>query len=83
MLIKGVHDFSHKLKAYYGSKYNILGPCPSHISKIMNKYRWQIMIKGNIEYVDAVKIKNMVYDMSKSTYNKIKVGLDMNPYNTL
>ncbi|MCM1991059.1 primosomal protein N' [Oceanirhabdus seepicola] len=83
MLIKGVHEFSHKLKAYYGGKYNILGPCPSHISKIKNQFRWQIMIKGNIEYADAFKIKNMVYDMSKSTYNKIKVGLDMNPYNTL
>ncbi len=83
ILIKSVHEFSNKLKAFYGGKYNILGPCPSHISKIMNQYRWQIMIKGSMEYADALKIKNMVYDMSKSTYNKIKVGLDMNPYNTL
>ncbi|WBW94779.1 primosomal protein N' [Oceanirhabdus sp. W0125-5] len=83
MLIKSVHEFSHRLKAYYGGKYNILGPCPSHVSKIKNQYRWQIMIKGNLDYVDAFNIKNMVYDMSKSTYNKIKVGLDMNPYNTL
>lgn len=53
--------------------------CPCSISKIKNVYRWQILIKGNLDLQVCNKIKKGVYELSKDVYNEIKIGLDINP----
>lgn len=57
----------------------ILGPCPCVISKIKEMYRWQILIKGEINEFIANIIKERVYDFSKDVYNDIRITLDINP----
>jgi primosomal protein N' (replication factor Y) len=52
---------------------------PSPIDKIQNKYRWRIIIKGNMNE-QANKILN---DLLKDIYNQniknTKVSIDVNP----
>ena len=57
----------------------ILGPCPSAISKIKNSYRWQLIIKGNITSSIAQLIKNSTYTTLKPVYSDIRISMDINP----
>lgn len=77
--------FSKKLEKYLREilkEYDnifIYEACPCSISKIKNIYRWQILIKGNLDTNVCHKIKKGVYELSKDVYNEIKIGLDINP----
>lgn len=55
----------------------------SIISKISDTYRWQILIKGNINDYNAAIIKNRVYKLSQGVYNKIRITMDINPNNLM
>ena len=81
LLIKNIQNVgvNLKYKMKYNDKITLLGPCPCGISKIKNFYRWQIIIKGNIEEIIAEEIKNLVYELVKSVYNSIRVSIDINP----
>lgn len=57
----------------------ILGPCPSAISKIKNSYRWQLIIKGDIPSNIAQLIKDETYVALKSVYTEIRISMDINP----
>ncbi|SFU57977.1 replication restart DNA helicase PriA [Clostridium sp. DSM 8431] len=59
----------------------ILGPTPCIITKIKEKYRWQIVIKGSINIELRKIIKDTLYELTKSVYNDIRVSLDINPNN--
>lgn len=80
-----VKFFSEKLEKYLREilkEYDnifIYEACPCSISKIKNIYRWQILIKGNLDTNVCHKIKKGVYELSKDVYNEIKIGLDINP----
>ncbi|WP_207750698.1 primosomal protein N' [Anaeromonas gelatinilytica] len=61
---------------------NIIGPTPSPITKIKNKYRWQILIKANDN--DLNMIKNIIYWVCiNNKYNipidDITISIDVNP----
>lgn len=61
---------------------NISGPMPSPISKVKNKYRYQMLIKANDK--DLKMIKNIIYWVCiKNNYNipldKIIISIDINP----
>ncbi|MPQ42454.1 primosomal protein N' [Clostridium tarantellae] len=78
-------NFSKKLKLYFDKNLNkyediqIYPACSCPIGKIKNTYRWQILIKGNLNDIITNDIKKMVYEYSKDVYNEIKVSLDINP----
>jgi primosomal protein N' (replication factor Y) len=59
----------------------ILGPTPCIITKIKDNYRWQIIIKGDISVSLRKKVKDMLYELTKSVYNDIRVSMDFNPNN--
>jgi len=81
LLIKSIQNVGENLKynIQNNGKITLLGPCPCGISKIKNFYRWQIIIKGNIEEIIAEEIKNLVYELVKKIYNSIRVSIDINP----
>lgn len=61
-------------------KIAILGPIPSGISKIKNKYRWQILIKCE----DADRLNKRLTDAQKSVraqkcFEKVTIVIDKNP----
>ncbi|WP_244833223.1 primosomal protein N' [Clostridium sp. BJN0001] len=61
--------------------YTMLKPVPCIITKLKENYRWQILIKGNLRDEINKKIKDTLYILSKSVYNKIRVSIDINPNN--
>ena len=81
LLIKYIQNIGiflkNKLKE--NDKIEMLGPCPCAIPKINEFYRWQIILKGNINYTIANNIKNIVYEITKEIYSDIRVSLDLNP----
>ncbi|MBU3110715.1 primosomal protein N' [Clostridium lacusfryxellense] len=85
LLIKSIQNVGENLKYKIkdNDKITLLGPCPCGISKIKNFYRWQIIIKGNIEEAIALEIKNSVYELVKNVYTSIRVSIDVNPSNMI
>ncbi|ERI92853.1 primosomal protein [Clostridiales bacterium oral taxon 876 str. F0540] len=85
ILIKNIQNIGVLLKQilHDNDKIDMLGPCPCSISKINEYYRWQILLKGHIDYVLADKIKKTIYDSLKQVYNEIRVNLDINPTSLL
>ncbi|MGO1818184.1 MAG: primosomal protein N' [Senegalia sp. (in: firmicutes)] len=74
-------NIEHK-KRSFDFMSNISGPMPSPISKVKNKYRYQMIIKADNE--DLNMIKNIIYWVCiKNNYNipldKITISIDINP----
>ena len=59
----------------------ILGPVPCIITKLKDNYRWQIIIKGNLDNNLKLKIKDILYELNKIVYNEIRISMDINPNN--
>lgn len=79
-LIKTIKHIEVKLKSILPDTLTMLGPTPNLISKVKNTFRWNIIIKGNINnHVEL--IDKTIYDIIKST--SIKYSLDLNPYNLI
>lgn len=85
LLIKNTQNISLLLKNIIQECSNIkmLGPCPCVISKIKEMFRWQIILKGKINYELAAYIKNFLYECIKNDYNDIRINMDINPVNLL
>ncbi|WP_251860348.1 primosomal protein N' [Clostridium sp. Marseille-Q2269] len=84
-LIKNTHKIGIILKNVL-SKYdnlNMLGPCPSPLSKIKEMYRWQIILKGNVTSDIMKEVKKIVYTSLDQVYNDIRVSIDINPNSLL
>lgn len=64
-----------KIKSY--GKISMLGPNPCLINKIKNLYRYQLILKGDIDKDFAIDIKNIVYEEAKK--KSLRVSLDINP----
>ena len=60
-------------------KFKIFKPMPCPIDKIQNRFRWRIIIKGNMEE----NANNVLNNCLKEVYNKnlktTKVTIDINP----
>lgn len=85
ILIKTVQNIGSFLKDTYGKDvmFEILGPCPSSISKMKDSYRWQIIFKGEITNKLAAEVKFIIYKLVKNVYNDIRVSIDINPSSLL
>ncbi|MBU3153855.1 primosomal protein N' [Clostridium estertheticum] len=85
MLIKNIQNVGENLKYKIkdNSEITLLGPCTCGVSKIKNFYRWQIIIKGDINETIALEIKNSVYELVKNVYSSIRVSIDINPSNMI
>lgn len=85
LLIKSIQNLGNKLhlKLDINDKIQMLGPCPCGVSKIKNLFRWQIIIKGDLNTEILEDIKNMVYNELNSVYSSIRIGIDVNPNNLL
>lgn len=85
LLIKNIQNIGYILKNNYknNGKINILGPCPCVLSKIKEYYRWQILIKGEIDNELGMTIKDIVYKNIQGSSNDIRVSIDVNSNNLL
>ncbi|WP_315077160.1 primosomal protein N' [uncultured Clostridium sp.] len=93
LVINGTSKFEEKLKNFMynlqkelekliiGTELTLLGPVPCIITKLKDKYRWQIIIKGNLSDEFNKKVKDTLYLLNKSVYNEIRISFDINPNN--
>ena len=81
--IKNISNEMYKklLEKLNQEEFKIFRPMPSPIDKIQNRYRWRIIIKGNMT-VEANEILNQTL---KEIYSKnikdIRISIDVNPNN--
>ncbi len=88
LLENEIIDVSNKTYQYLKNRldeqeFNVLKPMPSPIDKIQNRYRWRIIIKGNMTE-EANKVINdclkIIYDRN---YKNTRVAIDVNPNSML
>ena len=63
--------------------FNILKPMPSPIDKIQNKYRWRIIIKGNIDEKTNTILNDCLKEIYEKNYKNTKISIDVNPNNMI
>lgn len=61
-------------------KVRILGPIPSAVTKIKNKYRWQLVIKcDNADALNVILTEAQLACLHNPIYSRVSVVIDKNP----
>ena len=61
----------------------VLKPMPSPVDKIQNRYRWRIIIKGNMTDTANQIINNCLKQVYESNFKNTRVTVDINPNSML
>ena len=85
---KELIDASTKIYNYLktnlnGQEFNVLKPMPSPIDKIQNRYRWRIIIKGNMTEEANNVLNTCLRKFYNSNYKNTRVSVDVNPNNMI
>ena len=85
---KELIDASTKIYNYLknnldGQEFNVLKPMPSPIDKIQNRYRWRIIIKGNMTEAANNVLNTCLRKFYNSNYKNTRVSVDVNPNNMI
>ncbi|MCI8411160.1 MAG: hypothetical protein HFJ40_01670 [Clostridia bacterium] len=62
-------------------EYKIFIPMPSPIDKIQNKYRWRIIIKGNMTKETNEVLNNCLKQIYQKNLKTTRISIDINPNN--
>lgn len=62
-------------------EFKVFKPMPSPIDKIQNKYRWRIIIKGNMNEKANETLNKLLKELYEKDYKKTKITIDVNPNN--
>lgn len=65
------------------TKYKVFKPMPSPIDKIQNRYRWRIIIKGNMDEKTNVLLNNCLKQIYSKNLKNTRVSIDVNPNNMM
>ena len=85
---KEIIEVSNKVYEYLksnldGQEFMVLKPMPSPIDKIQNKFRWRIIIKGNMTEAANYIINNCIQNIYDANYKNTRVTVDVNPNNMI
>ena len=75
--------FSYLYRNLDNNLFNILKPMPSPIDKIQNRYRWRIIIKGNIDEKANEILNNCLKEVYEKDYKNTRISIDINPNNMI
>ena len=64
-------------------EFKVFKPMPSPIDKIQNKYRWRIIIKGNMDKKANEVLNELLKNLYDKDYKNIKITIDVNPNNMM
>ena len=71
------------MKKYSDGCYTVIGPAPAPVSRLKNKYRWQVLLKVNIQKDGAGKILRKHLrsvlnspEISKKATNTLSIDVD-------
>ena len=62
-------------------EFKIFKPMPSPIDKIQNRFRWRIIIKGNMTENANEVLNELLKNIYNQNYKDTKVSIDVNPNN--
>ena len=65
------------------NKFNVFKPMPSPIDKIQNKFRWRIIIKGNMTLEANQSLNGILKEMYDINYKNTTITIDVNPNNMM
>ena len=88
LLEKEIIEVSEKVYSYLkknldNEEFQILKPMPSPIDKIQNRFRWRIIIKGNMTKRANEILNNCLKKIYESNYKNTRVSIDVNPNNMI
>ena len=81
---KEIIEVSNKVYNYLknnldGQDFMVLKPMPSPIDKIQNRFRWRIIIKGNMSVHANTIINDCLQNIYDANYKNTRVTVDVNP----
>lgn len=63
------------------NNYRIFMPMPAPIDKIQNRFRWRIIIKGNMTENANKVLNNCLKQAFEQNWKSTKISIDVNPNN--
>lgn len=60
-------------------KFKVFKPMPAPIDKIQNRYRWRIIIKGNIDEETNEILNEILKEIYEQNLKNTKISIDVNP----
>ena len=81
--IKKVSNLAYEIavKNLNNEEFKIFKPMPSPIDKIQNKFRWRIIIKGNMNEKANGALNELLKTLYDKDYKNTKITIDVNPNN--
>ena len=84
--LKEIEEESNKIYEFLKSnlnkeEFNVLRPMPAPIDKIQNRYRWRIIIKGNMTSKANEVLNEALKEFYKQNKKQTRVVIDVNPNN--
>ena len=84
--LKEIEEESNKIYEFLKSnlnkeEFNVLRPMPAPIDKIQNRYRWRIIIKGNMTSKANEVLNKALKEFYKQNKKQTRVVIDVNPNN--
>ena len=67
------------IKNLNNEEFKTFKPMPSPIDKIQNRFRWRIIIKGNMNEQANGVLNNLLREIYSENYKNTKVSVDVNP----
>ena len=85
---KEIIEVSEKVYTYLknkleNQKFQVLRPMPSPIDKIQNRFRWRIIIKGNMTKEANEILNECLKKVYNSNYKNTRITIDVNPNNMI
>ncbi|PZF87721.1 primosomal protein N' [Listeria ivanovii] len=78
--IRTIQEMATFLREKLGPEAVILGPVPSTIARIKNKYRYQCIIKYKIEPNLKKELKTLITHYQKDQQKGLTINIDVQPY---
>ena len=64
-------------------EYKVFKPMPAPIDKIQNRYRWRIIIKGNMSEQANQVLNNCLKEIYSKDLKSTRITVDVNPNNMM
>ena len=73
--------YEFAIKNLDNREFKVFKPMPSPIDKIQNRYRWRIIIKGNMNEKANKALNQLLTNLYDNDYKNTKITIDVNPNN--
>lgn len=73
--------YEYLIKNLNNEEFKTFKPMPSPIDKIQNRFRWRIIIKGNMNEQANGVLNDLLRKIYSENYKNTKVSVDVNPNN--